>query len=148
MSDSSAADVLDRLLAVTVALGGDMAGHLAERGLTESRAHVLYLLGSEGPVTQRALAEALDVAPRTVTGLVDGLVASGHVTREPHPTDRRAVLVTPTDLGARMAEELGGGRVELAEQLFADWRSERLDAFARSLDEVLGTLTSLLEEDT
>ncbi len=41
-------------------------------------------------MTQRALADALQVTPRNVTGLVDALADSGFVERAPHPTDRRA----------------------------------------------------------
>ena len=63
-------------------------------GLTPSRTHLLWELGHRGPVPQRVLAEALKVTPRAVTGLVDALAADGLVTREPHPTDRRAALVT------------------------------------------------------
>lgn len=146
MTDDLAPAVLDRVLALTVLLGNDMSADLAARGLSESRAHVLHLIGTDGPVSQRTLAEALGIAPRSVTGLVDGLVASGHVTREPHPTDGRAVLVTPTALGAREAEDLVNGRLELAEQLFQDWWPQHLESFARSLDELLATLTTLIEE--
>jgi DNA-binding MarR family transcriptional regulator len=141
-----AATALDRLFEVTVVLGSDMAGHLESQGLTESRAHLLLVLHEDGPVTQRVLADALDVAPRTVTGLVDGLVASGHVTREPHPTDRRATLVTPTTAGAEAAEALAAGRLELAEALFADWRHQHLESLVSALDEVLSTLRALIEE--
>lgn len=148
MSEDVAAETLDRLLAVTLLLGADMSSHLGARGLTESRAGVLHVLGQSGPTTQRTLADALDVAPRTITGLVDGLVASGHVTREPHPTDRRATLVTPTEHGAAAAADLVSGRLELAGQLFAGWWPDRLVAFNDGLDVVLDTLQSLLEEES
>ena len=35
------------------------------------------MLGTNGPMTQRALAEVLGVSARNVTGLVDALVATG-----------------------------------------------------------------------
>lgn len=148
MSDDLAGTALDRLLEVVVVLGGDMGGHLAAQGLTESRAHVLYVLHETGPTTQRALADALDVAPRTITGLVDGLVASGHVTREPHPTDGRATLVTPTTAGAEASEALVEGRLGLAGALFADWRTEHVESLVTGLDVVLSTLHALIEEQS
>ena len=70
-----------------------------EEGLTSARVHLLWVLGTTGPSTQQALAHALEVTPRNVTGLVDGLVASGHVTREPHEGDRRRTQVTVTASG-------------------------------------------------
>ena len=109
---------LDRLLEVTVLLGQDMAEGLAVHGLTVARTTLLWQLRGSGPSTQRALADALGVSPRNVTGLVDGLVAGGLVTREPHPTDRRATLVSFTDRGARLVDELAAGQAELAGQLF------------------------------
>lgn len=45
---------------------------------------------------QRDLASALQLASPSVTALVDRLVKSGHVRREPHPDDRRATIVVPT----------------------------------------------------
>lgn len=45
---------------------------------------------------QRDLAAALGLASPSVTALVDRLVKSGHVRREPHPDDRRATIVVPT----------------------------------------------------
>ncbi|WAC65960.1 MarR family transcriptional regulator [Agrococcus sp. SL85] len=45
---------------------------------------------------QRDLATALGLASPSVTALVDRLVKSGHVRREPHPEDRRATIVVPT----------------------------------------------------
>jgi DNA-binding MarR family transcriptional regulator len=45
---------------------------------------------------QRDLASALGLASPSVTALVDRLVKSGHVRREPHPDDRRATIVVPT----------------------------------------------------
>lgn len=47
-------------------------------------------------VRQRDLAVALGLASPSVTALVDRLVKSGHVRREPHPDDRRATIVVPT----------------------------------------------------
>lgn len=148
MTDDIAGTALDRLLEVAVVLGGDMGGHLAAQGLTTSRAHVLFVLHETGPTTQRTLADALDVAPRTITGLVDGLVASGHVTREPHPTDGRATLVTPTSSGAEAARALAEGRLGLAQALFADWRAEHVESLVTGLDEVLATLHVLIEEES
>lgn len=42
------------------------------------------------------LAARLGITSASMTSLVDRLVASGYVTREPHPSDRRAVILRPT----------------------------------------------------
>lgn len=133
---------LNRLLEVVVFLGNDMTESLARDGLTGARAHVLWELQRSGPTTQRALADAMNVSARNVTGLVDGLVATGFVTREPHPTDRRATWVTFTDRGAATARQLQAGQQELAGQLFAEMPDKQLDCFLAGLDEVLTRLAA------
>jgi DNA-binding MarR family transcriptional regulator len=85
MRDDHWEAVLDQVLELTVLLGRDMTSSLARMGLTEARAHLLWELRARGPCTQRALASALRVTPRAVTALVDGLVETGFVTREPAP---------------------------------------------------------------
>src|SRR2546430_15486 len=95
---------LDRVLELTVLLGRDMTDSLAREGLTESRAHLLWQLQQRGPCTQRTLAADLHVTPRAITALVDGLAATGFVTRELHPSDRRATLVTFTERGRITAQ--------------------------------------------
>jgi DNA-binding MarR family transcriptional regulator len=135
-------DTLDRLLELVVLLNEDMTQALAREGLTVPRAHVLWLLHQGGPSTQRALADALKVTPRNVTGLVDGLEASGHVTREPHPRDRRATLVSLTDRAAATLAEMDAEHGRLAELLFGDM--PRFDAFAAGLDHVIDRLHEAL----
>ena len=135
---------LDRVLEVTVLLGRDMTTSLAASGLTVARTTLLWHLRAAGPSTQRALADALGTSARNVTGLVDGLADAGLVTREPHPTDRRATLVTPTARGEELLGELSRGRAELAGQLFGGLSGERLDGLVDALDDVLGRLRSLV----
>src|SRR3954462_10576610 len=125
--DARFAAALDRLLLLTVMLDDDMRRGLSEAGLTPSRTTLLWMLRRIGPVPQKALAEAMHVAPRTVTGLVDGVVATGVVTREAHPDDRRAFLVTLTAKGTAAMEKLEPDQREFGRQLFGRMPAERLD---------------------
>jgi len=133
-------DGLGRILELVVLLNQDMTESLARTGLTVSRTRVLWELRHRGPTTQRALADALDVSARTITGLVDGLVATGFVTRQPHPSDRRATHVTFTGHGARTVEELERGQRELASLLFGGMSERRFACFVAGLGTVLGRL--------
>ena len=134
---------LDRLLLLTVLLNADMERGLREMGLTPSRTTLLWMVRQVGPAPQKALAEAMHVAPRTVTGLVDGLVATGFVTREAHPDDRRAFLVTFTAKGAAAVSKLEADQREFGRQLFGRMAAERLDGLVAGLDDVLATLHGL-----
>jgi DNA-binding MarR family transcriptional regulator len=141
--DSAYAAALDRLLLLTVMLNDDMHRGLANDGLTPSRTSLLWTLRRIGPCPQRAIADAMQISPRTVTGLVDGLVATGFVTREPSPADRRAVLVTFTPKGTAAVESLLAQQREFGRQLFAAMTRDRFDGLVAGLDDVLATLHAL-----
>jgi DNA-binding MarR family transcriptional regulator len=55
------------------------------------------------PMTMRELASRLQTDAPYTTLVVDDLERRGLVRREPHPSDRRAKLVTTTELGRREA---------------------------------------------
>lgn len=138
------AAALDLVLELTLLLGEDLKRGLADLGLTQSRTHLLWTVASLGPSTQRVLADTLQVAPRTVTSLVDALAETGFVTREPHPSDRRATLVTLTPHGIEVAASLQAGHVELAGQLFGDLEPAAYDAFLLGLTSTVEKLRALL----
>lgn len=146
MSELSSA-TLDKVLHLSSLVSTDLTRFEQQSGLTVARVHLLWTLGLTGPGTQQSLAVALDVTPRNVTGLVDGLVASGHVTRESHPSDRRATLVTPTELGHSAILELRESHIDLARQLFDHVPTPNLAAFVQLLDETIATFARLMEED-
>jgi DNA-binding MarR family transcriptional regulator len=123
-----------------VVLDEDMARANATLGLTPARMHLLWELGQRGPVPQRVLAEALKVTPRAVTGLVDALVAQGLVTREAHPADRRATLVTLTPRGETLVDQLKRDHKTLARALFASMPPDEFESFSQSLASVIDRL--------
>ena len=55
-----------------------------------------HLIAS-GPLPPSELSDRLSISTASMTTAIDRLVALGHVTREPHPTDRRRILVVPTE---------------------------------------------------
>lgn len=59
-------------------------------------------------VTPGALAAHLDISTASTTKLLDRLAAAGHITRVPHPTDRRALAINITDdTHQRVRESVG-----------------------------------------
>lgn len=131
---------LDRILELAVLVNEDLNRTLPEDGLTPSRAHLIWELQQRGPSTLRVLADALRVTARTITGLIDGLVATGFVTREPHPADRRATLVTFTPHGQEIADKMVADQKAFADLLFEGMPRQRFDALVEGLDDVLERL--------
>ncbi len=70
-------------------------------GLSESRLRVLTRLchRPRGQLPLGALAEGMDVTPRTMTDIVDVLERDGLVKRVPDPADRRSVQAVITKAG-------------------------------------------------
>lgn len=88
-------------LRVTVArLSRKIRTQSAAGDLTEAQNGVLAALSRSGPLTPRALAEREHVQPPTMTRTLAGLEALAYVSRQPHPTDGRQVVITITAAGA------------------------------------------------
>jgi len=139
-AEVAAGAALARMFELGVRLTEAMDQGLGEQGLTRSRAEVIWRLHHMGPVTQRALSEALRCTPRNVTGLVDALEATGHVARLPHPSDRRAMLVTLTERGRATAIAWQSAHQELAVRALADLGKAQIADLIEALDQVLENL--------
>ncbi|HTV11939.1 MAG TPA: MarR family transcriptional regulator [Acidimicrobiales bacterium] len=75
-------------------------------GVSATDLDALEHLEADGPLTQRDLGERLSITSGAVTMLVDRLEAAGWVVRQPHPSDRRYILI---ELSAQAAEHAPPG---------------------------------------
>jgi DNA-binding MarR family transcriptional regulator len=86
--------------------------------------NVLTMLETEGPVSMSHLAEALDVSVASTTGIVDRMEKRGLVERRHEVTDRRVVLVYPTEAGRDVFRDIDErrrvGLGKMLERLTAD----------------------------
>ncbi|KUH35630.1 MULTISPECIES: MarR family winged helix-turn-helix transcriptional regulator [Streptomyces] len=90
----------------------------------------------ESPPRMADLAERLEVVPRAVTSLVDGLEASGRVRRVPDPANRRVIRIELTSEGRATLRRLRSARRAAAEDVLAPLTTDQR--------EVLGGLLSAL----
>ena len=92
---------------------------LAQYDVTPSQVRAIRVLAihDSGGVRSKDLAEHLRIAPRSATEVVDALEEKGLVTRSPDPGDRRATLVSLSDRGRALAEEVRRTRGVASEQL-------------------------------
>jgi DNA-binding MarR family transcriptional regulator len=92
------------------------------------------------PLSPSDLSSALQVTSAATTKLVDRLIASGHVARSPHPSDRRSVLLAPTPHAHRTLRRhmrvLHERMAEAAEAVPPDCR-DAVVSFLRAMTEVL-----------
>jgi len=117
-ADGSPSDLADLLAQTARRIRRGSTEHLAPLGITGAQARVLRIV-SGGPIRMADIAARLEVVPRSVTSMVDGLEGAGLVRRRPDPDDRRSVLVEPTAGGRRLLARLHEARHATAEQVFA-----------------------------
>lgn len=101
MKVTGSSDILVDELYVTIGrLRGYVEARLRGHGASVARLRALRMLAAAPePLRMRDLSELLGVAPRTATTMVDSLERDGLVVRLRHPEDRRAFLLTLTELG-------------------------------------------------
>ena len=140
--------MLDRLLEISELFQYDIARAFEGTSLTAARVRVLWELQHGGPMPQQALATRLEVSARNVTGLVDALEDGGHVTRSPHPSDRRATIVSLTASARRRMEEMQREHAELTADLLGAVDPADRPALERGVDAIAARLRELIDADT
>ncbi|MFF8831501.1 MarR family winged helix-turn-helix transcriptional regulator [Streptomyces sp. NPDC015131] len=109
----------------------------ADIAITPAQSRLLRTVAHyDHPPRMADLAARLEVVPRAVTSLVDGLEASGRVRRVPDPANRRVVRIELTDTGRDTLRRLRTARRTAAEDILAPLTAEQR--------EVLGGLLSAL----
>lgn len=102
--------------------------------------YLLRMQASGKQVVPKDLSQFLNITSASTTSLIDRLVASGHVRREAHPTDRRSVVVIPTvESDKEVRETLGSMHrrmMQVAEGLTVDEARVVVD-FLRRMTEAL-----------
>jgi DNA-binding MarR family transcriptional regulator len=73
--------------------------------LTPTQLEVLSTVMVMGPVTPSAIATREGVRPPSVTRTLNCLADDGYIVRDPHPDDKRQVLVRLSDKGERLLAE-------------------------------------------
>ena len=74
-------------------------------GLTPQQYHTIEIVGSEGPIRMKPLAEKLGVTTGTLTVMIDRLQKAGYVMRQADPEDGRAYYSVLTNKGQESYQE-------------------------------------------
>ena len=84
----------------------NFAAKTRELGITPPEAGVMRILGRQGGMNQRELAEKLGVAQSRVVVLVDSLESAGLIARERSLIDRRSQVLRVTESGRDLLANL------------------------------------------
>jgi DNA-binding MarR family transcriptional regulator len=106
--DEDVEEVIDAVLTTSRLLVAISARALAESepGLTLPQLRALVVLGGQGPVKLASLAAALGVNPSTAMRMIDRLEAGGSVDRQANPGNRREVVLSLTEQGRRLVDQV------------------------------------------
>ncbi|GIF99586.1 MarR family transcriptional regulator [Catellatospora citrea] len=100
--------------------------------LTVTQLSALTSLRIGGALTPRELSEAERVQPPTMTKIVAKLEERGLISRTPHPTDGRQVLLSPSEQGLAVLEDYQRVRDEWLAGKLADLTAQERDTVARA----------------
>jgi len=107
-----------------------------EHGLTQQQGQLLcVLMGRTYSMTE--LGATLGLAKSSLTGLIDRTERNGLVRREPDPRDTRAVRVSLTPRGGRLAEEFYAETCRRVEKLPAGLSAPERDLLTALLGRVV-----------
>ncbi|MDT0439216.1 MULTISPECIES: MarR family transcriptional regulator [unclassified Streptomyces] len=142
-SDSDS-QLAEQLLRLTRRVHRIQKRHIEECGLgvTPAQSRLLRTLAHYGsPPRMADLAERLEVVPRAITTLVDGLEAGGKVRRAPDPSNRRVIRVELTEDGRRALGRLRGARRSAAEEILGALSDEQRRELGGLLDTLMDGTT-------
>ncbi|MFD3610049.1 MarR family winged helix-turn-helix transcriptional regulator [Streptomyces atroolivaceus] len=129
----------EQLLRLTRRLQRIQSRQLEPIGITPAQFRLLRTTAHyDGPPRMADLAERLDVVPRAVTTLVDGLEASGRVRRVPDPASRRVIRIEITEKGRAVLRSMRDARKAAAEEILAPLTAEQREVLG-------GLLTALVD---
>ncbi|QDY75666.1 MarR family winged helix-turn-helix transcriptional regulator [Streptomyces qinzhouensis] len=102
--------------------------------ITPAQSRLLRALAQEErPPRMADLAARLEVVPRAVTTLVDGLEAAGRVRRAPDTENRRVIRVELTDTGRATLRSLREARRAAAEDILSPLTPQQRSDFGALL---------------
>lgn len=99
----------------------------ARFGLNPTDSRALELVSRTGPLTPKALAEALGMTTGGVTTVIDRLEQAGYARRRHDSTDRRSIRIEATDRTWRVQEEVFGELIRGNERLVKSYRDSELE---------------------
>jgi MarR family 2-MHQ and catechol resistance regulon transcriptional repressor len=108
--------------------------------------NVLTALEADGPLSMKQLAEAMDVADASATGIVDRMEKRGLVERHHGTDDRRQVLVYPTDAGRQVFLDMASHRRSVLGRILRELGDEEIAGMLRGLRAIHAARARILGE--
>jgi DNA-binding MarR family transcriptional regulator len=116
---------------------------LAPHGLTSTKARVLAALAHHEALTPTDLLPWASVEPASMSLLLQAMEREGWIERKPHPTDKRAVLLSITETGREAHHRAFGVLEGTNEDIFGVLEDADREELHRILDVLMGRVKEL-----
>lgn len=140
MNRKTLIDRIDRLIHLIAGKFSREVAQAIEGTMSVSEFLVLRMLAQTGPSRVSQIARKMQITASAVTFLTDKLADKELILRKRDEADRRVVLVSITEKGARVLEELEGLRRAAAERMLEGLSDSELSGIVAILEKLAGSI--------
>lgn len=133
------------LLRLILRISEEFTGYMGEQ-LTVNPTDLAAMqhLIMDGPMSPTQLARKLKLSTAAATVVVDRLTKVGHVTRAPHPSDRRGIVIQPAEASVARAMNTLMPMIMGIDRVIHDFSPEEQETITRYLRKVVEVYRSSL----
>lgn len=114
---------------------------------TASQTEALMVVENEGPITQKKLAERMQLTPGSITQLVEQLERMQFVARTTSDSDRRVVHVSITQKGSDELSTLKSQKEELFKNVYKELSLEEIRTMDKVHKKMIAYLKAKVDEN-
>ncbi len=120
--------------------------HLSEYGLFRGQPPILALLVADDGMSQKTIADKLDLSPATVTVTLKRMEKSGLVTRHMDERDQRVLRVHITEKGRDMFNKSEQTMIDVTEEILEGFTTEERRVFHDFIARMAENMESKMEK--
>ena len=139
--------LFDEMAAFNRKLRSFFDARVAEKGLTLARARTLFALSRRGSLTQKELAEELEIETPTLVRLLDAMVKQKLIERRSDEIDRRAKRIHMTPAGLQTFEDVDAQAKAMRAEIALDISTDEIRVALNVVRRLTGNLQKLSEEE-
>ena len=137
-------DLAGDLSLAVVRLARHLRGRRADAQVSLTQLSALSSLSEHGPMTPGGLASRERVQPPSMTRVIASLADAGLVSRAPHPTDGRQIIVSLTDSGCALLSDESSAREKWMTARLTELDPAQRDLLRQSVA-IIGTIVNTIE---
>ncbi|WP_320199394.1 MarR family winged helix-turn-helix transcriptional regulator [Agrobacterium sp. rho-13.3] len=138
--------LFDEMAAFNRKLRSFFDARVAEKGLTLARARMLFALSRRGPLTQKELAEELEIETPTLVRVLDAMEKQSLIERRSDEVDRRAKRIHMTPEGVSVFGDVDMQAKAMRAEIAADISTDNIRAALEVVRRLSANLQNLAGE--